>query len=341
MIDQLDSYLAMLPPGPIADTAELERLLAPCWHEFAGGDDGGMEGRKLLRRMERVMWNPPLLTFIVERHGGTVLGSTRATLQEWTVDLKKRTASLVEIRHRQVRPQQARLDVEALAEEIVALIVSRKEDDRLRWYKDGRVRVLIGKVLPEGSAVKQTLAGRRKRFRAALKERLEWCPWKEVGLHVYKRLPTHHKQVKVRVGEWEADVDEELAPLIEQLWKAGIATVLSCQENRPGVAWIMFLMAEDLSTFLDIVAEYDPDEASLYRRISLASDLEECWEYDLRPQDAALHEEFLGGGVEEWHEGEACFYFNVSVRFPRTDLPTLLQRMMWHNGSLGSGEGAP
>lgn len=74
---------------------------------------------------------------------------------------------------------QARLDVEALAEEIAALIVSRKEDDRLRWYEDGQVRVLIGKVLPEASAVKQTLAGRRKRFRAALAERLAAEGWHE------------------------------------------------------------------------------------------------------------------------------------------------------------------
>lgn len=174
------TLLATVPPGPITDTAELERRLADCWHELAG-DHGGMEGRKLLGRMEDVAWNPPLLTFTIERHGATVLGSTRATLQEWTVDLEKWTAYCVEARSRQVRPIQPRLDVRPLAEEIASLIVSRKEDDRLRWYEDGRVRVLIGKVLPEGSAVKQTLAGRRSRFWTALAERLEGEGWRMAG----------------------------------------------------------------------------------------------------------------------------------------------------------------
>jgi hypothetical protein len=84
VIDKLQSYLATIPPGTIADTAELEGLLATCWDDFSG-DHGGMEGRKLLGRMEDVAWNLPLLTFTIERHGGTALGSTRATLQEWVM----------------------------------------------------------------------------------------------------------------------------------------------------------------------------------------------------------------------------------------------------------------
>src|SRR4051794_5739582 len=99
MIDKLQTYLSGLAPGPITDAAELEGLLEPCWHAFVGSDNGGMEGRKLLGRMEDGAWDPPLLTFTVERHGATVLGSTRAELQKWTVDLEKRTASLVEDRH--------------------------------------------------------------------------------------------------------------------------------------------------------------------------------------------------------------------------------------------------
>jgi hypothetical protein len=147
---------------------------------------GSISPAKHLGRMEDVLWNPPLLTFTIERHDGTVLGSTRANLQEWTVDVEKRTATCVEARYRQLRPNQPRLDVAAIAEEIATLIVSRKEDDRLRWYEDGRVRVLIGKVLPEGSAVKQTLAGRRKRFRAAVKEQLAGEGWQESGNNIYE-----------------------------------------------------------------------------------------------------------------------------------------------------------
>lgn len=146
---------------------------------------------------------------------------------------------------------------------------------------------------------------------------------------------SQHKQVRIQVGDYEADVDEELAPLIEQLWRAGLRTVLSCQENRPGVAWIMFATQDDLCRFLDIVAEYDPEDGSLYRRVSQRTSAEEgCWEYDLHLEDAAVYEEEMDDSIIDWHDGEACFYFSASARFPRTDLPMLLDRMVRHNACL-------
>src|SRR5262245_11833290 len=77
-----------------------------------------------------------------------------------------------------------RLDVRALAEEVASLVLHHQEDGRLRWYEDGRVRVLIGKVLPKGSAAKPTLAGRRKWFREALRQRLAAEGWLEAGVNV-------------------------------------------------------------------------------------------------------------------------------------------------------------
>lgn len=38
-----------------------------------------------------------------------------------------------------------------------------------------------------------------------------------------------HKQAHIRVGERQADVDVKIAPLISELWRAGINTVASCQ----------------------------------------------------------------------------------------------------------------
>lgn len=147
-----------------------------------------MEGDKLTGRMEQVVWEPPVLSFAIERQGATVKGSSRATLQEWTVDLDKMTVRCAEGRYRQVHARQPRLDVQQLAEEVANLIVQHQQDERLRWYEDGRVRVLVGKVLPDGSAVAQTLAGRRKGFRAALRERLAVEGWQEVGVNVYERV---------------------------------------------------------------------------------------------------------------------------------------------------------
>jgi hypothetical protein len=185
-VARLRAHLGTVPPGPISVPGDLTRLLAVCWHEF-NGDDAGMTGDKLLGRMEEVVWEPPILSFTVERHGGTVQGSSRASLQQWRLDLDKKTACCEERRFRQVRARHPRLDVGALAEEVASLILRHQEDGRLRWYEDGRVRVLVGKVLPKGTAVAQTLAGRRKRFRQALRDRLAVEGRMEVGVNVFTR----------------------------------------------------------------------------------------------------------------------------------------------------------
>ncbi len=67
----------------------------------------------------------------------------------------------------------------------------------------GPIRVLIGKFLPDSSAVAQTLAGRRKRLRAALRERLAMEGWREVGLHVYVVVKARSKgRCLGWSGEW-------------------------------------------------------------------------------------------------------------------------------------------
>jgi hypothetical protein len=140
-----------------------------------------------------------------------------------------------------------------------------------------------------------------------------------------------HKQVRVKVGDWEAEVDEELAPLIEELWKAKIQTSMSCQESRLGFAWIEFDSMEDLCAFMNIVGDYGPpDEDSLYSRMNWRSDdTETWWEYDLHFIDCGWHD--VENGANEWHEGVPDFAFWPSVRFPRSDLPILLKRMSQWN----------
>jgi hypothetical protein len=65
------------------------------------------------------------------------------------------------------------------------VIANRQEDDRLKWNKDGSVRVLVGNVLPASSAFGQTLQGRRERFRDALDEQMLLAGWFRVRVNVY------------------------------------------------------------------------------------------------------------------------------------------------------------
>src|ERR1051325_970260 len=127
MIEKLEKYLGVFPPGPIPDPSDLAWLVAEVWSDL-GGDDSGMDGRMLFGRMEGVVWNPPLLTFTIEQHGSRYFGSTTVTMQDFTVDLAKGTVSCTEPRRRQRHFIPPRLDVACIADEITFLIVNGKKD---------------------------------------------------------------------------------------------------------------------------------------------------------------------------------------------------------------------
>lgn len=181
----LEEYLGSIPHGRIEDTAHLETLLAARWDEFAGANQHGMDSSKLRARMEHVEWNGELLSFVIERHGGTVHGSTRAERQRWTIDVTRRTASCRTAGYRQDRPRQAGVNVKPTAEEIANLIINHQNDERLKWNVDGSVRVLIGEIPLLDSEFAQTREGRRKRFRIELEKILGSAGWRTIRANVY------------------------------------------------------------------------------------------------------------------------------------------------------------
>jgi len=184
--EALRRHCTALPPGPVADVPALERLLAAAWDALAG-DDGGMEAHKLLNRMEAVAWDSPVLSFVIERHGGTVMGSTRAELQHWQVDVEKKTATLVKSGHRQLKSMASRLSVKQMAEEIVVSILNDEDDDWLMRLNDGTVKILVSKIFPTGSGFKRTVGGRRKRLLQYVGAKLAENGWLEVGTGQFRR----------------------------------------------------------------------------------------------------------------------------------------------------------
>ncbi len=76
----LKTHLVTLAPGEIADMGKLAALVAGCWHQFEGGCAQGMNASKLAR-IEAVRWEPPILSFTIERHSAMALGSTRADFE--------------------------------------------------------------------------------------------------------------------------------------------------------------------------------------------------------------------------------------------------------------------
>src|SRR6266568_2282062 len=77
-----------------------------------------------------------------------------------------------------------------------------------------------------------------------------------------------HRAVMVHVGKMREEIDEKLVPLIREIWKADIQTMMSCQETEPGIAWIEFDSVDDLRKWLNIVAEYEEGVDTLYNRVN-------------------------------------------------------------------------
>lgn len=183
--------LASMPSGKVVASQDAHGIagdLAQCWDELTGSNDGGMAGDKLFDRKgprtDDLQWNPPVLKFQIERHGGRVLGSTRGELQTWEISVIQATARIVATSHRQLEPMAARLDVNSLATETAAMIVEGRESPWLKWSSPTRVRIVSGEVVPATN--RQTTTGRRKRFGAALEDLLRPQGWRRIrsGSHL-------------------------------------------------------------------------------------------------------------------------------------------------------------
>lgn len=183
-MNNLRDYLNSMPAGKITDICTVEHLLAQCWDQFKGCDEGGMAEYKLLGRTENMEWDPPILSFTIERHGWTKFGSSRAQLQHWEIDTETNFAYFTQ-GIRQLYAREPVLKTKPLAEKIGKLILEKKDCDELKWVIDkSLVRVIAGKVLPNNVS-KQTLSGRRKRFRKDLAEFLKPYGWQEVYPNKY------------------------------------------------------------------------------------------------------------------------------------------------------------
>lgn len=158
-------------------------------------------------------------------------------------------------------------------------------------------------------------------------------------------IGTAHRQMHIRVGGQAADVDAELAPLIEQLWKADCPTYMSCQEHpATGKVWLAFVDAAAVEQFLNAVAIHDTRTGSRWRRMNdwhfgCAGDRAGQvprhdpggggdWEYHVAITDFAYNE-----AARRWRRrGSPDFSLGIWVLFPRSDLAAVTKRLRAFNG---------
>lgn len=185
--DLLKKQLSELPPGEVTEVGRVAMRLAGCWHEFTGSGSERMHAGKL-GRMEAVHWDPPVLSFTIERHGAMSVGSTRAELQQWRIDLDRKTARCERSRsYRQALPRAEGVRIEPIARELAESIIAGRADQRLKWQGDVTVQVLMAKICPYDLGYMQTVTGRRKRLRAALETLLGENGWREIRRDVYSK----------------------------------------------------------------------------------------------------------------------------------------------------------
>ena len=100
---------------------KLLHLLEECWRDFRGSSEASMHAWKL-DRAEDFSWKSPLFSFRIERHGATVLGSSRADLQRWVLNLTTREAQCSKESYLQIRPASGKLDVKPIASRVCETI---------------------------------------------------------------------------------------------------------------------------------------------------------------------------------------------------------------------------
>jgi hypothetical protein len=111
------------------------------------------------------------------------------------------------------------------------------------------------------------------------------------------------------------ELDEEIFELIDELWKANIITVMSCQNNVPeDYIWIQFDNGEHMDKFIEILTRGRDMTDDLTTRITRRN-IAKNWMYD--------HQYYFKTSIE----------IVVSVRFHKDDYEEVLKRFKIHNGS--------
>jgi hypothetical protein len=149
---------------------------------------------------------------------------------------------------------------------------------------------------------------------------------------------TLHPQATVQVGEFTAQVDEELVPLITQLWRRGLWTEESCQD-KDGYVFLAFLSLDEARRFCRAVldwADAEGDQALAARVEWAGAPYDDSapappgrpWKYCrlpyLDPEEDGFPNDIDGPLVLV----EEC----VCVDFPRADLAAVLAAVTRFDG---------
>lgn len=163
-----------------------------------------------------------------------------------------------------------------------------------------------------------------------------------------------HATNRVVHGDTQADVDEYLAPLVLEMWRAGIETVGSCQDggdslrdlverlpaleayarNSVGRAYLQFGDPAPLCEFFEALANAGPRDGFYERMTHWAAT--DAWRASVSMVDALADED-----EPDW-TGRSHFYpSTLHLEFPTCDIHEMTRRMTAHNMGLAGPGGEP
>lgn len=151
-------------------------------------------------------------------------------------------------------------------------------------------------------------------------------------------LDDRHPTTRVDGFCKHADIDVEIAPLIEKLWQLKISTNNSCQDwaGRPGCVWISFDNVDDLNRFVLRAISLHHNHSSFVGRVTQNSlyppddEKADDWRYRLFVEDTSYYNRPSQPGVlysmpDDYDYGSRAIASHVQVSFPRKDLLAVCQ----------------
>ena len=175
----------------------------------------------------------------------------------------------------------------------------------------------------------------------ALRDRMSQA--KGVLAHMRRRASetrVPRKKVLVQHGEVTEELEEDVAPLVLETWKAGFDTFSAFEDSLDhpdpwagGKIEIAFACAADADRWLHIVAACP--EASFFNPMNVNLGPGDMWNWGVSPFQAGQDEEDGAAG------GPTTLDFKVRVWFPHSDLAAVVDRLKEHNSRGSEPERSP
>ena len=157
----------------------------------------------------------------------------------------------------------------------------------------------------------------------------------EIDSKVKSELKTKHEQIPAYYFFYDQyiDIDRGIVELMCHIWRAGIRTSNSCENNVPtDYVWIQFRDTKDLKKFINITFRDIERTSGIYdRSLSEDYDPKNCdrwvYNYDLRDVVQDIEDFDI---VKNDHDALNLYCF-ASVRFPKYDYSYILEQFKKHN----------